>query len=269
MVQARPFIKIAVGTIDDHATISAGVTILADPGAKLVAAGTPALTVTGSPTVTVKDLRITGSSIGVLVGASDSPMLTLDHVVIDDNSGAGINVAGGTLVMSRCVLSVNSGGGAIVSATFDITNSLFVANGNGGSSTGGATLTPNGTSVFRFNTVANNVSSTTTSTVRGINCTIPFAMTSDIVTGNLTSGSCSFDYSLFDVGAPSGHNKVGDPSYLNQDTSDPLASNYYRISATSAAIDSADPTSTIVVDIDDHMRPMGSTFDIGASEFKP
>jgi hypothetical protein len=273
LTQTKPYIKVSTSstsTISDNPTISQNVTILADPGAKLTSPGMPAITVTGTSTVAIHDLRILGSPIGVTVAAGNNPTLALDHVILDGNSQQGINVAGGTLTMSRCVVSGNLFGGAIVAATFDITNSVFVANGSGTSTTGGVTLTPaSSASVFRFNTVADNSSSGATATVRGVNCAVPMTVTNDIVTGNLFSANCTFDYSLFDTGTASAHNKIGAPAFLNVDTGDPTASTYYRISNTSPAVDSADPAASLAVDIDDHPRPQGSTFDIGASEYMP
>jgi hypothetical protein len=273
LAQAKPFIKVSMGstsTISDNATIGQNVTILADPGAKLTSAGMPAITVTGTSTVAIHDLRILGSPIGVTVAAGNNPTLSLEHVILDGNSQQGINVAGGTLTMSRCMVSANTQGGAVVAATFDITNSVFVANGSATSPTGGLTLTPSSaSSVFRFNTVSDNASSAVSVGSRGVNCVVPMAMTSDIITGNQSSTNCSFDYSLFDTGTATAHNKIGAPGFRNTNPGDPSAADYYRIGSTSPAVDSADPAATLAVDIDDHPRPQGATYDIGASEYMP
>jgi hypothetical protein len=266
LLQGKLVIKVATGTITDAPSIGQDVTILADAGAKLTSSGNPAVTLTGAHTVAIHDLRITGSSIGVYVGAADHPTLTLDHVVIDNNAGAGINMSAGTVTMSRCVVSVNSGGGAIITGTYNITNSIFVANGNGGSTTGGLTLTPMSGSVFTFNTVADNIAGGAP-TVKGINCAIPSTVVTNIIVANNPLSGCAPGYSLFDVGSPGGTNKTGAAGFLNTNPSDPTAADYYRIGVASAAIDSGDPGSTLHMDIDDHMRPDGATFDIGASEY--
>ncbi len=275
LMQNRPYIKLAAGNYSEQPTIQQNVTILADAGAKLlgVVVG-PMVTVKGTSTVSIHDLEITQgpgtTGIGVYVASIDAPVLTLDHVIIDTNTAAGLNIGGGNLTVSRSVISGNLGGGAIISgATFDIRNTLFVANGSATSTTGGLTLAPAQTSIFSFNTVADNVSSSGTSTSRGINCTIAMNMTSNIVTNNAASSNCALDYSLFDTGTPTLHNKVGSPAFVNTMTSDPTAVTYYRITNASAAIDSADPASSLKIDIDDHPRPQGTTFDIGASEYMP
>ena len=79
--------------------------------------------------------------------------------------------------------------------------------------------------------------------------------------------NCAADYSLFDTGSMTLHNKIGAPVFANITPSDPTLASYYRIGSASAAIDGGDPASTLSMDIDDHMRPDGATFDIGASEY--
>jgi hypothetical protein len=142
---------------------------------------------------------------------------------------------------------------------------LFVANGNAVSTTGGLFLTPSGTVSFKFNTVANNLA--TTSAVKGMNCTIAMTATNSIVSGNDTSASCSFAHSLFDANVTvSGSNKAGDPKFKNVVPTNPRAPDYFRIQDTSAAVDQADPASTMMLDIDGDARPQGGAPDIGADE---
>ncbi len=270
LATGKPYIKVATGTITDQVTISQAVTILADSGAKLVPAMANAVvTVTGTPTVAIHDLRITSGQVGILVNALDNPQLTLEHVIIDMSSGLGLEISGGSLVVSRCVVSNNGGGGGNISAAFDIENSLFVVNGTPASTTGGLTLdASNAASVFAFNTIADNISSA--NSTRGVNCTIPLTGANNIVFNNTMAAQCTLDYSLFSPGTTvTAHNKTGSPAFISTNAADPTSISYYRIGATSAAIDSADPASTLPFDIDKISRPQGATFDIGASEYKP
>lgn len=266
----KAYVKLA-GTFDEAVVLSnANVHVLAEPGTTLTrtTAIGPVVTIQGTSTVTLDDVVIrdglgtTGD--GIRVPSGEPVTLALDHVAVLDNAGVGVNVLGGTLKMARCTVSGNKAGGAIVNSALDITNSLFVWNGSGTSTTGGLTLTPSGSAnVFKFNTVANNLSSSTTQALRGLNCAIPMNVSSTIVTTNLASTYCTFDYSLLD-GSPTGTNLTGDPSFKAVDATNPLAPGYFRIDAASAAIDHADPAAAMSTDIDD--EPRVGAKDIGADE---
>jgi hypothetical protein len=273
LLTGRPYLRLT-GSFDEPVVVSNSVSILGEAGTTLRRTTTvgPVLQATGLAKVLLANVTIrdavgsTGN--GVYVAPGDAGVeLTLDRVFVLNNAANGLNVQGGTLTMSRSVVSGNTLGGGIIAAIFHITNSLFVANGNGVSTTGGVTLTPAVTSVtFKFNTVANNFSSSGTAPVRGINCTVPMTASNTIVAGNAASGNCTLEYSLFDTGTPSGTNKVGNPGFKNIDAVDPRAPDYFHIQATSAAVDAADPVSTMATDIDGDARPAGNAPDIGADE---
>jgi hypothetical protein len=266
----KPYVKLS-GAFDEAVTLSAAnVHILADTGTTLTRSSSvgPVLMLQGTSNVTIDDLVIRdglgGTGDGIRVASGEPVTLALDHVAVLDNSGVGVNVLGGTLSMARCTVSGNKTGGAIVSATIDITNSLFVANGSGTSTTGGLTVTPAGSAnVFRFNTIADNLSNSTTVALRGLNCAIPMSVGSSIVTGNLASTYCTFEYSLLDASS-GGTNIAGDPKFKATDATNPLASDYFRIGSSSAAIDHADPGAAMSTDIDGDPR-VGAK-DIGADE---
>lgn len=272
---SKPYIRVS-GAIVDMPSIGTNVTILGEAGAKVSpSTAGPVVTIHGTPTVEIHDLRISGgmttTGIGLYVASIDAPTVKLRHMVIDTNGGLGISVGAGVLNMDRCVLSGNTNGGASVAATYAITNSIFVANGSGTSTVGGLQLTPDSSSTFKFNTIADNGSGTGTASSRGINCVAPATLADTILSGvgNTAAANCTFTYSLFDTGSPAGTNKVGTPGYVNTNAGDPTAADYYRIGSGSPAVDSADPTSTIVDDIDMHVRPVNNVSDIGASEYKP
>jgi hypothetical protein len=259
----KPYVKLS-GAFDEAVVLTnANVHFLADPGTTLTRSTSgPVIDIHGTSTVSIDDLVIrdglgnTGHGINIASGES-MVSLTLDHVAVLDNGGIGINAGDGQLTMERCIVSGNKNGGAVIAAAMAIDNSLFVGNGSSTSIVGGVSLTPRGsTNVFAFNTVADNISSSGSVTVRGINCPNPMTINSTIVTGNAASPSCTFEYSLLS----------GDPKFKATDATSPLAADYYRIGPSSDAIDHADNSATMSVDIDG--QPREGARDIGADEFQ-
>jgi len=250
-----------------------GVTILADPRATLSRSMTgPILEVQGdNADVTILDLAIRdglGSGGDGVVLAGGTAKLTLERVALIGNGGRGVFAAsGGKLTMRQCVVSTNTLGGANVqNIAIEMTNNLFVANGGAGSSTGGLTLAPNVGSVFQFNTVADNLSSTTTVATRGINCVLAFAADSNIVTTNALGPSCTFTSSLFDGVVAGACNRMGDPMFKSVGVANPTRKDFYRIQAGSLAIDGGAASGATLVDIDGEPRPGGNLNDMGADE---
>jgi hypothetical protein len=259
----KPFVKLS-GSFDEALVLTnTNVHFLADPGTTLTRSTTgPVIDLHGTSAVAIDDLVIrdglgnTGHGINIATGES-MVSLTLDHVAILDNGGIGINAGDGQLTMERCNVSGNKNGGAVIAAAMAIDNSLFVGNGSSTSIVGGVSLTPRGsTNSFAFNTVADNISSSGSITVRGINCPNPMTINSTIVTGNAASPSCTLQYSLL----------AGDPKFKATDATSPLAPDYYRIGESSDAIDHADNSATMSVDIDGQLRE--GARDIGADEFQ-
>lgn len=272
----RGFVKLQDDITEEVTLASRNVTVMGD-GTTVIrnTNGSPVIAISGTSDVTLRDLVIRdatsslGHGISVQNGAS-GVTLTLEGVAILNNGGNGLSFLSGVLHMTRSVVSGNQSGGAKIDATFDITNSLFVENGNGTVTLGGLSLTPGiGTNVFAFNTVAANHSSSGSITYRGINCAAPLTLTNTIVSGNAASANCTFEYSLFDTGTVvTGSNKAGNPQFKNIDATMPLAADYFRIANNSDAIDGAAPSSTVMTDIDGDDRPQGGVRDIGADEYK-
>jgi hypothetical protein len=249
------------------------VTILADKGATLSRndAG-DILEVTGTSTVTVYDLTITGASGGNAVSIGGSASLTLERVKVVNNAKLGLRSTGATQLTLKQSLVIGNleGGGDLQNLVTNITNNIFVGNGNGTATgtIGGLLIKPNAGSVFEFNTIADNSSNGATVQTRGVNCILPFSATSSIVTGNKIGLGCTFDNSLFDAGSlPSAGvgNIVGDPAFLNLDLVDLTSPTLYRIGPTSAAIDAAGANGDSTTDIDGDARPAGAK-DMGADE---
>jgi hypothetical protein len=269
--KGRPFVKVQTDLDEAVLLANANVTILAEPGVSIRRSSVGAIfEIRGTSNVAIHELTIrdglgtTGH--GIMVPAGEPVNLTLDRVNVINNSGSGINVQGGTLSLSRCIVSGNNAGGAYVNARFTITNSLFVANGNTLSSTGGLFLTPAGSVTFRFNTVANNVAGT--GAITGINCGLAVLVANTILAQNDAATACAFQYSLFDQdpGGQDSTNRVGNAKFKTVLATNPFAGDYFRIQSDSAAVDGGDPASTMLLDIDGDARPQGSAPDIGADE---
>lgn len=272
----KPFVKLQNNIAETVVFNNVTVTVLAEPQtqiARLSGNDSAILTVSGTSNVVLTDVVITGGTTatghGIFVASGAAGVsLTLEDVMVYANSGLGLSFGGGTLTMSRSTVAGNNVGGVDITANFEITNSLFIGNGdNLGSQIGGLRLLPgNIKGVFSFNTVANNEAQN--ALVAGINCSVPMTITTTILSNNATNG-CMFNSSLFDptsthVGSNS--NITGAPAFKN--TSMPFAADFFRINSTSAAIDVAQGAAAVMFDIDGDVRPQNGVRDIGADEYK-
>jgi hypothetical protein len=302
----KSFVKFT-GTTSEQVTINnQNVTLLADPTAMLTESGAGViLTIMGSSQVSIYDLAITGAlgaaSVGISMPAGNTATTLLDQVTVSGGGGAGISATGGTLTIGQSTVSGNTGTGVSVStsvltlsrstvahnggggvsmtgATFDLTNNMIVNNGGNSSGLGGVdieSITTTGTHQLAFNTITANQGPNNVDT--GVLCgsvvTVPIALDSDIVYGNLVGGSavqfggnanCTATYSdIGPDGTASGTNINADPGFVN------ATQGNYHLAAGSPCIDAADPAATLTIDIDGDTRPQGSGFDIGADEYKP
>lgn len=270
---ARRVIKLeGTDVIGDPATTTlddADATIFADPGTAISSTAAVALAITGDARVAIFDLRIHGAA-GDAIVLGGTATLALDHVGVFDNVGRGVVVDGGALAIHGGVIALNRKGGLeLENATMEVTNTLFVANGDPASAVGGVKADPLGVPVFDFNTIANNQIAATNLTRGGVNCVSDFIAHGNIVTGNQALTCLMFDHSLFDAGLlpPAGgpSNVTGDPRFKNVDPADPMATTFYRIFATSDARDGAADVGDVTIDIDGDPRPTAMK-DIGADE---
>jgi hypothetical protein len=198
--------------------------------------------------------------------------LHLSDSSVSGSGGIGVSVSQGDLVMERCEVRLNDGGGVFLgSGNGEIYNNVLVQNGSGGSSFGGFNLYPNGGSVsFWNNTVAANYFP---GDGKAVICTFSLGdieLHNSIFTGTdpLLSSDCLPNHSFVEDGSGAaggtGNITTGEAGYADAPNGD------YHLAAGSQCIDSGDPaTDTAVVgfwDIDGDERIQGGRVDIGADE---
>ena len=197
--------------------------------------------------------------------------LTVEASEITGNDGGGIDASGGTLTVEASEITGNEGGGIdLSSASFTLQNNLIVDNGDGDSTVGGVRLDGSfaDSSVFEFNTVANNIAGGVNA--RGVSCLTAsgsLAFSSNIVYGNqgdqIDGEACTYSYSNIENG-PSGDGNIDeDPEFVNDSDGD------FRLQPESPCIEAADPGATLSRDFAGIERPQGERHDIGAYEFAP
>lgn len=279
----RPFVKLT-GATDEGGTVtidSRNVTLLADPGAKLVrTANGIVLEVRGTSQVAIYDLEISGGSgpqgIGISMPAGNTAMLGLTRMKVIGNAGGGISASGGSLTISQSTISGNAGGGISVTGagtTFNITNNFIYRNGNNSSAEAGGVnigLSSPGASRLEFNTIVDNQATSGPLNAGGVRCSATsFAAPNNIIARNLI-GASTTDVNAQTLGActyPTSkvQNSITGLAFVSADA----APYNYKLGATSSAIDFATTTSPIDVDHEGDDRPWGAAKDSGADEYVP
>ena len=277
LAQNRPYIKLAAGSYSEQPTIQQNVTILAEAGAKLLGVSVgPMVTIKGANMVTIDDLEITqgpgATGYGIYVSSIDAPTVKLDHVLIDGNSGDGINMASGNLTVTRSTILNNTGGGIYLGVnTFDITNTFIARNGTSSSLHGGILLsaTQGATSRFAFNTVVDNNIQQTGVYSAGVFCDIAaFTAPNNILARNYVNGNPGAANSNH-AGQCAFPSSVDETSVTNLNFQSPDQGPYdYHLTAGSVAIDQGTTAMAVDIDVDGDHRPQGAAKDQGADEYK-
>lgn len=264
--------------VDSTVAMTQDLTIVADPGTSISpptvggAFGTIQACIVGPGAKTLNldmsDVHVRGGQNHVAFFCGN---LTLRRLLVTDSPGNGINAS--ALNMFDTIVTNNAAGGVSTGGAVVIRNSIIAGNGNVANQnvqTGGLLLVQAPADV-EFTTIANNVVPPSGQANKsGVTCMTPMAIgKNNILIGNVVSSQCSLDYSVFDLMPASGlHNKAGGTAFLNIQYNDPLPSNFYRQAGSSSGVDSGDPASAAIPDIDGILRPQGTGFDMGASEFK-
>lgn len=212
---------------------SAPVLIVGQSGAMLAPGGNePAgVHVSGTFDVTVRDLRITGSSVGIWA-----------------EMGARVHV-------NRCVVNDNVGGGILIDgASYDITNTI-IAHNAAVSNSGGCIAwsgfcvqgtAPAGAPASRFlnDTVASNLGP-------GVVC-----LGNQSLTGSVLLGNGQPEIAGCNVAPCCGGGTV-------------TLTSTYHLPASSPCADRLDPAMSVPDDVDGQARPVGALSDCGADEYQP
>lgn len=277
LATGKPYI-VAKGALSDTVVIDGkSVTIVAEPGTTLTRASNGVvMAITGGADVAIYDLSITGAAEkGIAIDMGSTVRLVRVSITsCNAKDKRAIEAKASTLIMSRCTIYANTGGGIFTDATttYNITNTFIYRNGADDSAIGGASLgaTSPGLRRFEFNTIVDNRAKMTPA-VGGVSCGGPVPAPNNIIARNSAAGllgaltantdatgGCDFSQSMIasDVAAFSFVMPEGTGAWD------------YHVMAGSMAIDRG-VTSDITVDFDGQPRPQGTKFDVGADEYRP
>lgn len=278
LLTKRPFVKLVGGIVEQVPVINTTqVTFIAEPGTTLTRANSGiTLSIANGSEVAIYELAIIGNdetgiavdkSVLRLVRSSVSGCNRKDRQALEARTGS-------TLIVSRCSIFANQGGGIFTdgATTFNITNTFIYRNGADDSAVGGASLgaSTSGLNRFEMNTVVDN-RVTTTANAGGLHCAASLRAPNNIVArnyaGGLTGlansnkpgiGGCNLGESLVST-------DITDYRFVMPDGPGPWD---YHLQPGSSVIDSGVATD-ITVDVDGDARPFNTNVDVGADEYAP
>ena len=255
----RSHIVLLRGMVPDSVVIDdRGVWLLAGlGGATLTGPGPAVVTVTNGGTLTAYGLQITQTRSGTtgISGprGSSAATVTLRHVTISGMSGFAVDMNGGTLALTRSLITGNPGGGLRIDGTvFEIVNNVFERNGTATGPSGAIMITSSRTTSsprhLEFNTLFENQAADGAA----ISCVDnTFTARNNLLVGNgnaqsseQTTGTCQHQYSVTYQGEPlvGTGNGSGDPKFRDAANGD------FHIPGDSAAARAADPGETLADD---------------------
>lgn len=273
----RSYILVAAGSYSETVTIDGKTLTLLGAGADLQPGGLgqAGIVVLNSSTAVLEGLHVhdagggaNGDGVRCAVTSTGTPSVTVREMTINGCSGQGVDAASCTVAIDRSTLSGNTGGGVSISGgSATLTNNMIDLNGGLTSTIGNVKLDSLTALSFDFNTVADGAVST--GFAAGVQCTAatPLTLSDSIVFGSAATQvnvtNCSFAYSLSNQSLPGSNNlTTTDPKFVNPSQSD------YHIQTNSPAVAAANPAATVAVDIDGDARPLpaGTRRDVGADE---
>jgi hypothetical protein len=272
----RKWMLVAPGDYEENNVTLDGKTVsIVARGASLhpMSQGLPAMLVLNASTVRVEGLRLyngaggtSGDGIRCAAPVSGNPSITLVGVTIDTNTGFAVDAQACAVTIKRSSITGNTGGGISVSdGSFNITNTFVTGNG-ANTPFGGVRLDNNSTSsVFEFNTVADNIAGS--GLPKSLSCT---AVGTQRIANNIffsgdqtqvSSTNCNFEFNISNMGLGGSTNITGPPMFVG-------GGNYHLV-AGSDGVDDADPNAMLDIDFDGDDRPQNGVRDIGADEVVP
>lgn len=215
--------------------------------------------------VTLSHVLIRGS--GDTGATGRGPLTRILDSRIDQSSATGVVIMNGVGEIERTMIMTNANGGVRFESgtAYSIINTIIGANGTANQGNPGVriqgTSPPGGSAVFRFNTVARNV--TQISNANGFDCGRPVRIESSIMANppnplqNEMTGNCTAQTSLFEATAPPG-NISANPMFVS--------STDFHVLPGSPAVNAAPVAGAPLVDIDGEPRDGMDPPDIGADE---
>lgn len=220
-------------------------------------------------TLTLDRSEVSGGSAQAVLLERAASRVTIEQSQVLESGGPGIELADGELVISRSMVRGNDGGGVVVNGMnrkVTITNSFIVKNtGAGGIRAPDISVT----SKIDFNTIADNVGGTSSSSAGGVICDrAALNLTGNILfrnTGGQSGtvqefGDCTYNGSFLLAGtAPIAEH----PKFVSE-------SDYHLIATgTPATVLNVAGVTCSGVDYDGDARPLGGACEFGADELKP
>ncbi|MCK6551278.1 myxococcus cysteine-rich repeat containing protein [Myxococcota bacterium] len=252
--------------------------VLAEPGAVVESAESPAVRVGGGAVVELAGLSVRGEAGteggGVAIDGATT-VAELRRVEIGPSAALGVAATeGASVVLAESRVLGNTKGGALVDTESHwLENVIVAANGSETSTIGGLRIVRSSSAARLANlTIVDNVMAASDGPGggAGILCTVAASIVNSIVWGNdggpPISDTCRASYS--DLGPFDG----APPSLGTSFSEDPMLDATYHLQAGSPCIDRGDPTGIVpagvapAIDVDGDPRPAGAQVDVGADE---